>query len=610
MTSASTTRRLYWLLAVTVCIALATFVALPWVASTQLVRDRIAVELSEWSGYRITMGGAPKIDVWPRFTATLSDVRFSEWDEQAKTPIIKTESLEIDLSPWAVLKGDIEFSHARFHKPELRVGTTSNGYALPSLPITSRLAQSIAQAKLARALNPENPGLAALPIAPFGVIEIVDGTVIVDTAAAQQILLGGLSATIDWPELSGTGSFRAKGIWRGQRLSVAAQSDQPLLLLGGDEASFSAELKSQLLTASFEGSVEPRKRKLSGTAQAETPAVRDAMLWLDKDAPAGIGALPVKISARIEGEKNHLNLDRLQIDVAGNAGIGALELSETDDQPALAGTMAFRTLDLPSALTLFASDATAASGTPRTLSNWRKWLALDVRVSAATASAWGTGLTDVAASANVRDGVTALDISDATGLGGSLQGGLRFNERDGGKIEARLHADHVNGQALGAAFEVANLLPNSTGSISVNLTGPGHRPADLLTMANGTITASFGKGTFDALNFDDFLQRIAAGGFFALSDVPASSFAVDGAELKASVAEGVAKLDFAEVRMPQRKLAVTGVVPLAGRGLALSGTVLSEQATNAGDPSTTRFFVGGSWDAPFVSPAKPKAPDE
>ena len=50
-------------------------------------------------------------------------------------------------------------------------------------------------------------------------------------------------------------------------------------------------------------------------------------------------------------------------------------------------------------------------------------------------------------------------------------------------------------------------------------------------------------------------------------------------------------------------LALSGVIPYVGGGLALSGAVARPDA-GSGDATTAEasFFVGGSWSAPFVSP--------
>ncbi|TIW98225.1 MAG: AsmA family protein, partial [Mesorhizobium sp.] len=46
--------------------------ALPLIASTRIVRDRIAWEMSAWSGFRVAIQGSPRIEVWPTFRAILT----------------------------------------------------------------------------------------------------------------------------------------------------------------------------------------------------------------------------------------------------------------------------------------------------------------------------------------------------------------------------------------------------------------------------------------------------------------------------------------------------------------------------------------------------------
>jgi AsmA protein len=120
--------------------------------------------------------------------------------------------------------------------------------------------------------------------------------------------------------------------------------------------------------------------------------------------------------------------------------------------------------------------------------------------------------------------------------------------------------------------------------------------------AEGTISASFGPGTVAGFDLAAFLTRITEGGFFALRDIPGGTLNVERAELKAIVGSGLARIDKADIATPDRIISLIGIVPHIGRGLALSGAVLPKAAEGGGQP-LARFFVGGSWSAPFVSPA-------
>ena len=70
-------RRSLWALAVAAGLVVLATLALPYAASTRLVRDRIALEMSEWSGLDVAIGAAPEISVWPDLQAILTDVTLS-----------------------------------------------------------------------------------------------------------------------------------------------------------------------------------------------------------------------------------------------------------------------------------------------------------------------------------------------------------------------------------------------------------------------------------------------------------------------------------------------------------------------------------------------------
>ena len=118
-------RRGVWAAALVGLVAILVFVALPFIASTRIVRDRIAWEMSAWSGYRVTIAGAPQIEVWPQFRAILTQVALSKWTDASEQPVIEAERIEVGLSAMAALRGDVVFSSARLIRPTIRVERTA-----------------------------------------------------------------------------------------------------------------------------------------------------------------------------------------------------------------------------------------------------------------------------------------------------------------------------------------------------------------------------------------------------------------------------------------------------------------------------------------------------
>ena len=123
-------RRSIWALGLAVLLVVAAAVALPYFASTRIVRDRIAEEIGAWSGFVVSIGGNPQITVWPRFQAVLTDVSMTRPDEPGE-PVLATERMEISLSAFAALAGNVEFSTARLVRPTLRVRLPPTACRLP-----------------------------------------------------------------------------------------------------------------------------------------------------------------------------------------------------------------------------------------------------------------------------------------------------------------------------------------------------------------------------------------------------------------------------------------------------------------------------------------------
>jgi AsmA protein len=217
--------------------------------------------------------------------------------------------------------------------------------------------------------------------------------------------------------------------------------------------------------------------------------------------------------------------------------------------------------------------------------------------------AGSVNLADVAATVQVKNRLAVLDLSDATAFGGTIQAGIRFDAGSGlPQAEMRLLASGVDAGALASAAGMTRLVPVGQGAVSVILKGPGASWASILENASGSISANVGQGALSGLDLAGLLDRIKRGGFFALDEVSKGTLPIAGAEFKASVANGVARIEKAEARAAGgQRLWLQGIVPYVGRGLALSGGV----TPTGQDAAPATFFVGGSWNAPFISPVVP-----
>lgn len=602
-------RRGIWAIGAAVIVIALVVAALPLIASTRIVRDRIAWEMSAWSGFRVTIDGAPRIEVWPNFRAILSDVTLSQWTETDAPPVVEAERVEVDLSAMAALRGDVVFSTARLVRPTIRVQRTASGFFLPAIPSGGRITRSIDAARAVINTNPAKPDLGKLPTDPFGTVEFRDGRVVAAIGDKDQEILSSLSGQANWAAMNSNATLSATGIWRGESVAIDAASPNPLVLFGGGTAPVTFSFKAAPASFSFDGRASMSENGyFDGQAKFAAPSLRRVLEWSQAGIAPGAAIGSISVSSKITATAGRVKFENTALTLDNNPGMGALDFTYGEALPVISGTLAFDTLDLRSFLSAFAPVPSAGGTDPGEIdTSFADRINLDLRLSAAHATAGAIQLADVAATAQVKNGLAVFDISDASAFGGNVQSSVRFDRKPAGtEVEIRLLASDIDGGAFGTAAGMTRLVPIGTGTVSVILKGPGRTWDSIFENANGSLSATFGAGALSRLNLPAFLKHTEQGGFFALDDVSDGTLPIDGAELKASISNGVARIDKAEVNSAQYKIWLSGIASYAGRGLALSGGIVrpSQAATqtNGQGPNQSSFFVGGTWSTPFISP--------
>jgi AsmA protein len=592
-------RAALWATGALVLVAFFLYVIVPFVASTRIVKDRIAFELSVWSGYQVSIGSDPTIRLFP-FRAVLNDVKLTEWTRPGP-PVLTAEQVSIYLSPVAALMGDIAFDRARLAKPVLRVEDTASGLYLPRLPGGGRMANAVKDAQVLAAQNPDEPDLSSLRGDPFGRVEFSNGRIL-DVESDEEIVTA-LQGVISWPRLDSTGSLQASGTWRGESVNIDLSSSEPMLLMAGGTARTHIAFAGAPGNATFDGTLNlSQKPFFEGQGAFSTSSLRRMLEWSRADLNASPEVNVVSMRGHLQGDAERIKLEDLQLTLDGSAGTGALDLLLNQPRPAISGTLAFQQINLNSFIASFTPGAASSPGDANDIAFTERF-DLDVRMSAAQATMGSVALSEVAATAQIRDGLAVFDISDARAFDGSIQAGMRFDHKaDGIAVEASVRAADIDGGAFGSAMGLARAIPVSRGSFSLLLKGPVKRWDHFTDELSGSLHASFGAGTLSGFDLSAFLAKAREGGFFPLSDVAQGMLTIDRLDLRTTINDNVAHLERADIRAGQNSIRLSGIISYAGRGLALSGAVLSNAQTDAAGQRGTNFFVGGTWSEPFISP--------
>ncbi|GHC67727.1 AsmA family protein [Limoniibacter endophyticus] len=582
------------------------FVVLPYIASTQIVRDRIALEMSSWSGYRVELGQPAQLKVFPNFNAVLGDVRFSEWQDLDRKPIVTAEKIEITLSPLEALWGGISFTEIRFIRPVLRLRDNGASMPTPPWPGGGRLASAIRNARLAVSRSPQSPDTSSLSSQAFGTLSFSDARILMmRLGETDSELMTGLQGSLSWPALNRQAQLNASGIWRGENVKFSATTAQPLLLFAGGSSQINLSFEAAPLNASYEGQASlAQDGFVNGKASVSGPSIPRMMEWLRTEFDTVQAPGAVSFTGNVSGSSKQIEFQNAELTFNDNTGRGVIEISFPENVVArVIGTLAFQTIDIDALTANFSPLAGGAQG--KTDKASPPPLELDLRLSAPSAKIRNLPLTNIAMTVQSRAGLEMIDLSDATAFGGTVQAGLRIETLEGGtRAELRLHSSNLDGAELSDALGVKGLFPDAKGSISTTLRGPATSWSDLLNGAEGNLTARFGAGTLNLVSLPAFVERTRQGGFFALSELQSSAIDISRAEVTASLAFGLARVEKAEILAKDYAVRLNGLVPYVGGGLALSGTATRNlpEGQVPSENDDTAFFVGGSLRSPYISP--------
>ncbi len=596
-------RKLVIALAAALAAAVLIVVALPYVASTQLVRDRVAQELSMWSGYRVEIGAPAEIQLWPSFRARLSNVSFYPWTDANAPPALMADAIEANMSPVAAVAGNVVFSQIVLQRPSLHLWREELAEPTSTPAAAGRLGRMIERARTEIRQNPSAPDLSRLPDDSLGVLEFIDARVSVHGSGVETEVMSGLSGRISWPALDRALTGSATGIWRGEILRMEASVEQPLLLAAGAQSRIGATVSSQLVNASFNGMANFSGRGFfDGEGRLSSPSLRRTLEWSRTQITPGASIGPISIQGRVSGSIDRLRVENTVLTLDQSRASGTLELAPREAIPAIGGTLAFESFDIQNFLRAF------SALTPDEFGRWRTMddsisdeIGIDLRISAARATAGDVVLQDLAASAQIRPGLAVFDISDAHGFGGTVQAGMRVDRTvAGNEVEVRVRGENVDIGALANTLKRRHLMPISRGTVSVSLKGRGSELDDVIRTSSGSISASFGQGAMAGVDMAKFRERARIGEFFPLASVGDGTLEFSGIDIKASVEGGNARIEKAVLKMNDATVELRGVVPLPGAGLALAGALVPTAAAESAPP--VPFFIGGSWETPFVSP--------
>lgn len=594
-------------------------IALPYAISTDVVRDRLERDISDWTGHQVRLLDNPELGFWPVPHIEFNRISISSLQYPDAEPIVYADEMKVDFSILSALNGQPSFSNFVLVRPVFTVEQFADGMTSWT-STTGRIYRGIAIARQrADGATDSSGDPMAVPPERLGEMTVQNGTFAwIDHQQQREEKITAINGIISWPRLDAGVRVDFRGIFRGEAVAVDLNSSEPLQLLARRNAPIQIDLRATPLDLTLNGMANLSVRPFfAGTLTMASPSMRQTLQWAGTEIKPGeaIGALALDAEVQIQNGRAMFN--DLIVELQGNRGIGVLDVQNNEDgTPGVSGTLAFNSLDITSFLRAFTPLPRSGDEIAETIdTSFLQQLSLDMRLSAQSAGLGQLDLSNVAAAARIVDGRAVFDIGGAEAYGGRVSGRIVISESgvEGGG-EVKFSARDIDLAGMLEALKIGGPLPQGTATLNIALASRYPTWATDLGDLRGKFGIVIRDGTLPSFDIAEFRKLAGSERFFGLSGISDGSFPFASAEFNANFANGLAEIDKGLIVGDDTIVEMTGIIPYQRGGLALVGVLkdavvepaaAESDATAVGPPqpdNAIQFFVGGSWPTPVISP--------
>ena len=563
-------------------------VAVPFVISSELVKQRIVDQITYWTGRKFTFRGDPSLDLYPYLTIRLPEATLSNPGGEDDDPFMTMDAMIGKLELLPLLSGRLEFARFRLLQPRihLTVDRTGRGnWIMDQGVIGSQIAKGDKDV-----ISDETDPPSGLADVSLGRFVIRDGIVTFDDArTGRHEEFTKVNVSFDWRRSSQAASGDGSLIWRGEPVSFEGRVGQPLDLIAGHGTPLRFTFESTPLEVGFDGAAQQLDgMQLDGAIEMTTPSVRRVVDWLGPTIePAGI-LNEGSVTGQVNWLGSVLDLSDASIVVDGNSAEGALRLELGEEAFSLQGTLAFDALDLTRYLELLTVSSTDDSSWLDTPVAWLGEVGgIDLRFSAGEVSIGDMTTEAVAGTIQSSTEQVAIEVGDLD-LGESGTAEARLFLSDGQPGLGVAGELQLEGGSMASLLEVFGLpaFMSGTSAISVSFESLGESFREMIRTASGEGTASITDGSLSGLALAEIPVILATGEGTLEGD---TSFTQ--AEALFDVAEGVLSINPTTVVSESIDLKATTEVNLIDGLMMIRGTLASPDP----DIAETPFILEGQW---------------
>jgi len=568
------------------------FVAMPFLVSSQTVRNGITAKLEELTGRQVTFQGNPSLSFHPFLGFEISDLTIID---PAKTEnekaILNVEKVKAQINLLPALTGKVEITEYQFLRPKIFLKTYGDGNDNWNFKNGS-LADSI---KIALD-NRNNDKSDSLPDFQIGDLQIMDGILIHEndiTGTSETI--SGINGKISWPAFDSELNISGNGIWRGEGITTNASIATPIEILSGGESALSIDLYSQPISFQFDGMANMLANLfVKGELNAQTPSINRLAEVLEIDLGDFSSSDAWSAQGIFEATANNTNLSEASFTIGANTATGVIRVSTNEEtNRKLDGTLAFETIDLVNYFnSLGITSETKIQ--PKIIRD----LNIDLRVSSKSINIGAITLDNVAAALIMDNQGWTFDIGDASAFNGKLIAkiGERISET---KRQAFLDVATTDMDAESISTLLGAELINISGKTSfiANIRTNKLREGLLNNGLNGSFTGTFKDGEITGIDLTKLVSQTDQAKpeeLVGFNNAAATSYRK--INLKFILNNGIANLSKTNIQTDDTTVQAIGELDFINGELDLQLQEVTEDG-----PKPARYLIQGSNHDPTIT---------
>ena len=568
-----------------------TYFLLPMGLNQTDLRFQLERQIADLSGITFSVNGDTSISFFP-LRVELTDVSSKD---ALGAVTINAKRVEARFSATSALVGQIDVKSITLDSAHVTVRRKPDSQ-LDAFGSGGLLGPAIKMAKAAIDADHKVPDLASITNRSLGSVRFANSTLSLIRADGHEDLLQNVNADFSWRTLRGGAAMSGSADWRGEAFKFDLDVSSPLLLASGGTSAVIFNFSSAPLNFSFNGDCDLSADFFGdGNLTLTAASISKVLSWSATPMHPASDFGSVDLAGRLTASKGIMKFGDLQLSLDSKPATGTLEVDLTEDIAKLAGTLAFESVDLSSLVQSSLLDfAGGAPGMERSAPF--SGLALDLRLSATSAGFGAITIKNAAGTIRHDAGTTLLDIGNGELAGGDVSGSLQLSGGSTSRNAALKFS--ARGVKLGE-ISTNPTLPKIDAPVNLKfeLSGPFKTLPEFLQVGEGALSAEAAAGIIRNFSADSFAGAVGNGQIFALPETYSGLSTLETAVITAKLTKGAALVEASEVNINGHRIVLTGAIPYVSGGVALNG-VIAGQGNSA---NWTPFFIGGSWDKPFVT---------